>query len=373
MDFNYEFGKLPNNSNLLRRINVASRILFKKLQKYDIVQNSNISDYNKRYFGDKISSNKAIIKNLQKYSYILAWSLANIDQPLKKIVFMDYGGGHGMLALLAKALGIGIVIHNDLYEISCIDAKLIGEDLDLAADFYVPGDINDIILFRKNKNININVIANYDVIEHIYDIEDFLNKLTLLSDSFQSAFLASGANELNPFIRRSLQKQHLLFEREDRGPKYGRKPTDETRALIRVRKEIILSVNHNLKEHEVNQLVNFSRGLLIEDIKRAVIEYTNTQVLPPEPNHPTNTCDPLTGNWFEHLMDPFQLKNVLKKNGYKSEVIAGYYGISNNITYNMIKPILNLIIANSGTFGLRLAPFYAIAGFKSNKLNEQTQ
>ena len=51
-----------------------------------------------------------------------------------------YGGGHGMLALLAKASGIGTVIHNDIYKISCKDAQCIGNDLDLAADDDEGGD-----------------------------------------------------------------------------------------------------------------------------------------------------------------------------------------------------------------------------------------
>jgi 2-polyprenyl-3-methyl-5-hydroxy-6-metoxy-1,4-benzoquinol methylase len=363
MKFHYKWAKLPNNKVLINKINKTSSILYKKLAKYDINKNIEISDYNKRYFGSMIMNKYSIIHNLQKYSYLLLYSLPH-DIPLNKIVFMDYGGGHGMLALLAKAAGIGTVIHNDIYEISCKDARLIGNDIDLAADYYIPGNIDDVIHFRNNNNIDIHVIANYDVIEHIYDIEDFLNKLPLLSNTFQRVFLASAANELNPIIKNKLRKQHIYFENNDREYKFGRKPTDETRALIKVRKEIISEINSDLNIKDIEQLAKLTRGLLVNDIKQAVTNFVNNGDLPIKPLHPTNTCDPYTGNWFEHLMDPFQLRNILIKNGYVSTVIPGYYGKSGNIIYNIIKTFLNIIISINKMIGLRISPFYAIWGLK---------
>lgn len=363
MKYQYKWAKLPKNKTLINLINDASAVLHKKLENYDVKRNNDISDYNKRYF-DNVINETSIIYSLQKYSYLLIWALADVNIPLNKIVFMDYGGGHGMLALLAKAAGIGTVIHNDIYEISCKDAQCIGKDLDLAADYYIPGDIDDVINFRNERDININVIANYDVIEHIYDIEDFLNKLKLLSNSFQSVFLASGANELNPRKKKKLRQLHIYFENNDRDIKVGRKPTDVTKALIEVRKEIISEINLDLNLKEVDQLAELTRGMMIDKIKQAVTNYKNTGNLPDKPSHPTNTCDPYTGNWFEHLMDPFHLKNILNKNGYDSEVIPGYYGKSRKLSYNVIKSFLNMMISSNKKMGLRISPFYSIRGFK---------
>lgn len=365
MKFHYKWARLPKNKTLINRINDASAILYEKLEYYDVNKHNDISDYNKRYFGNLISNESSIFNALQKYSYVLIYSFAYINTPLNKIVFMDYGGGHGMLALLAKAAGIGTVIHNDIYEISCKDAQCIGNDLDLAADYYIPGDVDDVINFRNERDININVIANYDVIEHIYDIEYFLNKLKLLSNSFQSVFFASGANELNPRIKKKLRQQHIYFENNDRDFKVGRKPTDETRALIEVRKKIISEINLDLNLKEIDQLSELTRGMMIDKIKQAVTNYINTGNLPNKPLHPTNTCDPHTGNWFEHLMDPFHLKNILNKNGYDSEVIPGYYGKSRKLSYNVVKSFLNMMISSNKKIGLRISPFYSIRGFKN--------
>ena len=360
----YKYAKLPNNKTLINRINDASVILYKKLEDYDVNKNNDISDYNKRYLGNLTSNETAIFHSLQKYSYLLIWVLADVNIPLNKVVFMDYGGAHGMLSLLAKAAGIGTVIHNDIYAVSCKDAQCIGNDLDLVADYYIPGDIDDVINFRNERGININVISNYDVIEHIYDIEDFLNKLKLLSDSYQSVFFASGANELNPRIKKILRQQHIHFENNDREFKIGKKPTDEIRSLKEVRKIIISELNLDLNLEEIDQLVELTRGMLVDKIKQAATNYKNTGNLPDKPLHPTNTCDPYTGNWFEHLMDPFHLKNILNKNGYDSEVIPGYYGISEKLSYNVVKSFLNMMISCNKTIGLRISPFFSIRGFK---------
>ena len=119
-----------------------------------------------------------------------------------------------------------------------------------------------------------------------------------------------------------------------------------------------------MNSNDIEQLAELTRGMLIADIEQAVINFVNNGDLPTKPLHPTNTCDPYTGNWFEHLMDPFKLRNILIKNGYDSTVIPGYYGESKNISYNIIKYILNSIISKHKWLGLKLAPFYAIWGLK---------
>ena len=362
--YNYTFANLPKNRKIVYDICNAAEILYKKLVDYNVHENNKISDYNKRYFGNLIRDEYFIIDSLQKYSYLLIMAISNINLSKDEVVFMDYGGGHGMLALLAKTIGLGTVIHNDIYEVSCKDAKNIGLDLNLQADYYIPGNIDDVIRFRDQKNININMICNYDVIEHIYNIEDFLNKLKLLSYSSQSVFFASGANGLNPRIRKKLMRQHLYFEHNNRDYKFGRKPTDETRALVKVREEIISKLNLDLTHEEIQKLVELTRGMMLDGIQDAAKKYTQTGKLPKKPSHPTNTCDPYTGNWFEHLMDPFHLANILGANGYMTDVIPGYYGKSKKATYNIIKALLNISISTNKYLGLKLAPFYSIMGYK---------
>jgi hypothetical protein len=354
----FNYARLPKNYELIKDINLAASSLYNKLQNVD-VNSLDISNYNKRYFGDKF---KTLDTNLRIYSYILSWSVASTNVPLNEFVFVDYGGGSGMLSLLAKEFGIGTVIYNDIYDVSCKDAKVIGDSICNQADYYVLGDVDHVISFIRKNSISCNAIASYDVIEHIYDIEGFLSKLHLLSDGPLTVFMSSGANNLNPLIRNKLMKQHIEFEHEDREWKYGRKPTDTTKALLKLREKIILKYNNKLTAKEVEKLAKVTRSMIEFDIKKCVDKYLETREFPQEPNHPTNTCDPYTGNWFEHLMDPYHLKSILVENGFKVKIVGGYYGRPNNIIKRSIGTFMNLAIYVLKKQGIRIAPFFSIYG-----------
>lgn len=364
MDFMYKNAYLPNDKRLLMRINSASKRLFDKLESLEVGA-LEISDYNKVYFGERKSN---LTESLQLYSYILAWSIAQTSVPLNKFVFLDYGGGSGMLSLLAKELNIGTVIYNDIYNISCRDAEVIGKSIGNPADYYIQGDIDDVINSLTEKSLSCNAIASHDVIEHIYDIEMFLNKLRTLSNGSLTVCMSTGANILNPLIKNSLMKNQIETEYKDRERKFGYKERDCTKAYFEVRKEIILEylskINKTLPEIEIDRLTRTSRGMIESDIKRCVEKYLKTGQFPQEPNHPTNTCDPYTGNWAEHLMDPYHLKEILSASGFKVKILNGYYGYSNhtNIMRKVIRLSLNFAIYSSRSYGARIAPFITIYG-----------
>ena len=139
MEFMYKYG-LPDNQQLLLDVNSAANRLAVKMKNLDM-EEFDISTLNKWYFGNKLEN---VVSNLKIYSYLLSWSLAKLDISVNKCVFIDYGGGSGMLSLLAKELGVGTVIYNDIYDVCCRDAKIIAESIGNKADYYVQGDIKDL-------------------------------------------------------------------------------------------------------------------------------------------------------------------------------------------------------------------------------------
>ena len=252
MKYTFKFCNLPNDKSTVKLVNDAASRLYNKLNGIDL-ETLDISDYNKRYLRMYL---KCLQSNLQMYSYILVWSITKIDIPLNELVFLDYGGGAGILALLAKECNIGKVVYNDIYDVSARDAEVIGKHIGNRADYYVPGDIDEVIDFLKEKSIQCNVIANYDVIEHIYDIEEFLRKMPLISNSNLRIFFSSGANPYNPIIKRGLVKIHQkseFLDQEQRHPKqlFGRKESDPVNSHLKIRKEIIKSLNPDLSVDEV--------------------------------------------------------------------------------------------------------------------------
>ena len=303
------------------------------------------------------------LSSLQKYSYILSWSTAS-GVSLNKFVFLDYGGGAGILSLLAKELKIGTVIYNDIYPISCKDAKVIGELVGNQADYYVPGDIDTVIDFLRTNAIACNSVVSNNVIEHIYDIEGFLKKLCLLSDTSLNVVMASDGSIFNPLIRKSSTKKQLEAEYKDCQKEWGHKERDCLRAYLKVRQKMILNYSRDLTQEEVDRLARSTRGMIQADIKKSVDEYLKTGEFPREPVHPTNTCDPYTGNWEEHLMNPYHLKTVLSKVGFKARVLSGYYGHPKNVAKRMLANFLNLAIRIFRKQGIRIAPFFMIYGRK---------
>ena len=357
MKFFYNLADLPKERMLLSNIEKAADSLNDKLDNLD-PNMLDISDYNKRYLKKHLSN---IRSSLKKYAYILSWSLADTKVALNKFVFVDHGGGTGILSLLAKELGIGTVIYNDIYDVSCRDAKVTGQATGIESDYYIGGDIDTLINFLQMNSISCNAIASYDVIEHIYDIDEFLRKMSSLSDTALNVVMASGANPHNPLVRRKIVKQHLKAEFENRVKEQGHKERDSSAAYFELRKQIILNYDQSLSNAEAERLTKATRGLIEHEIGKCVEEYRRTGKIFRQPNHPTNTCDPYTGNWAEQLMDINHLKRILLKKGFNVDIKPGYYaGSSRGYFQRSAAPVLNFLIALFKSRGLILSPFYTI-------------
>ena len=378
MDFIFKSKYLLRNQTLLDIIKVVASNLFKKLERLDL-NSLNISDYMANYFGKSISNLKG---TLQRYSLLLALCLKNYRNSLEDFVFIEYGGGSGIFSLLAKEIGIGTVIYNDIYNTSCQDAKEIAESIGNVADEYILGEIQEIVNYCNDKGIYCNAVGSYDVIEHIYNIEVFFKGLMELPQKSLSLVLASGANPYNPIIKRRIKMHHHNCEFIDKQKEYGHKEGYTLEAYAKIRKQIIFKISEGkLNSKELNLLTRLTRGLIEDDIKECVLNYLDSKILPTkkEKRFPSNTCDPITGNWAERLMFPNDLLEFFIQNGYKGQVIAGLYENRKNLTtkkyipkinlniapiYNPISKLANLSINLFSNKGLYLAPYYILYAFK---------
>lgn len=364
MNYIYSHAVLPDDKNLLKEIEAAAGRLNQKLQRLSLNE-LGISKYNQRYLGNYIRDIKG---TLQINCYILAWSLASSQVLLEKLVFVDYGGGCGIMSLLAKELGVGTVIYNDIYDVSCHDARMIGKALQKEAHAYVCGDIDELIGYLRHQDISIDAIASYDVIEHIYDIEGFFRKIRFLSSKALCVVFASSANNCNPVIKRQRIKFHLAVEYSDREKMWGHKERDSLKSYLSLRKDIIASYDASLSPDRIEQLANSTRGLMKNEIERCVLEYQNTGNTSYKPRHPTNTCDPYTGNWAEHLMDIQCIKEIFQSEGFAVKIRNGYYGYSPHLVKRPIKNVLNRLITFCGHKGLVFAPYYLVCAQRDSSM-----
>jgi 2-polyprenyl-3-methyl-5-hydroxy-6-metoxy-1,4-benzoquinol methylase len=349
--------EFPDADKLAPRLDEAARRLNEKLMSLD-VRALDVSEYFRRYLQIHL---KHVLPSLQLYSHILFLATHGIDEESEGY-FVDYGGGPGLLALLAREAGLANVIYNDIYDISCADARTLGVTLNLEADHYVLGDIAELSSYLRGRSIQCRSIASFDVIEHVYDIDSYLRAVAGMSFGPLRVVFASGANTFNPLLRRALMKRQQEAETVDRDPVEGQKLRDTTRAYRRIREEMIREHAPELADDEVRQLGAATRGMIKADIERAVDLFVQTGQSPTEMAHRTNTCDPYTGNWCEHLMDPYALARTLSASGVPATVRLGYWGEYPERWKRTALGIVNVAIRMSGEQGRRLAPYYVIYG-----------
>jgi 2-polyprenyl-3-methyl-5-hydroxy-6-metoxy-1,4-benzoquinol methylase len=358
--FLYSLARLPRYPELQFAINQAAERLYARIAALDI-SSLPISDYNKRYFG---GYQKDLFSVLQRTAYIVCWSVSACRKRRAGIVFVDYGGGSGMISLLAKELGLGTVIYDDIYDVSCRDAQVIGDALGVSADSYVCGDVDRLLEFVEENELTCDVMASFDVLEHIYDVGAFLTALGASRWGPNAICMASAANSRHPLLRKSLMAMHRCYEFQDRPKTFGHKERDSLRAFYEIRREMIMEHAPELSSGEVRELTENTRGMVKSDILRCVDKYLQTKLKPPEPVHPTNTCDPYTGNWQEQLLDLEWLKRTLQKQGFSADIIPGYYGCCSGRLKNAVIFLLNGTISLSGYFSLIMSPYYVLFGVR---------
>ncbi|MBK7523804.1 MAG: hypothetical protein IPI53_06485 [Saprospiraceae bacterium] len=345
-----------NNKQLQKHLNFAASSLYKKLLKLDLTS-LQLSDYNQRYLRSKISK---LESTLSLYSKLLFLSLKNSQFSLKTSVLVDYGGGSGVMSLLAAELGVGTVIYNDIYDVSCKDIEILSNALGLKPDHIVCGDVDDLVSYLQEKSISINVIVSYDVLEHIYDVDSHFKNLGRLSGSVFRIVYASGANIENPFYVRSVTKQQIKAEYETREKIWGHKERDSLLAFFEIRKQIISAYAPDLNPETVDYLAHCTRGLIQADIEKCIEEFRSTGNITYRIDHPTNTCDPYTGNWCEHLMDLEQLKGMVSNSGFSAQIITGRYPAGGSFLLRLVKLLLNVILQIMGRRGMFVAPYYVL-------------
>ncbi|MBM4780057.1 MAG: class I SAM-dependent methyltransferase [Archangiaceae bacterium] len=360
MDVFYEMGKLPPDAAVVDTVRTGTRRLEEKLRGLDVDALA-ISDYNKRYLREKLRSLRG---SLQLNSHLLSWVLYQTGKPAAQTVLLDYGGGSGTLSLLARAIGFGTVVYNDIYEVSGADARTVGQAIGLEADAYVVGDTNDVVAAFKSRGLTCDAVVSYDVIEHVYDIEKFFREIAQLAQRRLTLVLGSGANDANPKIRRDLERQHLVVELKDREPVEGQKDRDTLRSYLSLRRELIgehaKKIGSTGSASILDVLAARTRGMAGEDITRAVEHLKATGELPAAPRHRTNTCDPRNGNWAEHLMTADYLRGLLGREGFEGEIVPGFWPSSTNPAKEAAVLGLNSAISLLGPRGLPLAPFYVV-------------
>ncbi len=336
-------------------IDSAIESLFHKISKVDIPTIA-ISEYNKRYLKEY---QKNFYFFMPLYKQLIQKILNKLSKPISESNFIDYGGGCGILSYLAVELGFKKVIYNDIYEVSVKDTKVIAELINCPIDYFISGDVKDVVDGINAASLQVDVISSFDVLEHIYDLENWFNEINKLSKPFIICFMTT-ANTTNPIINRRLKKIHYQAEYVGSKRTTDWKERDAALPFLEIRKKMISKQQPKINDQELILLAKNTRGLFGADIIESVEKQIRTKEYKQELSHPTNTCDPLTGNWAENSINLKFLKTKIQNKNTTVQYTNGYYSYSNNKFLNLPKYALNFFIKLFGKQSLFLSPNYTL-------------
>ena len=212
-------------------------------------------------------------------------------------------------------------------------------------------------------NLNASGIISHNAIEHIYDMNELFANISRLAKREVFVWLSTGANPLRKKTADILTAHAIRVENETREREPGHKERNALMAYKEIRKEIISELRPELQEEIVLQLANATRGLRKDHIEKYIKNYVDGEPIVLTPSHPTNTCDPLTGNWAERLMDPFELVEDAAKHGLALKVLSGFWSMDGgNAIKNSVKRLSNIAISIGGTSCLFMSPYFVISG-----------
>jgi len=319
-----------------------------KIRKIDY-NHLDISDYNREYI-------QKIIPHINYYFRIYSQAIFTLHckdesqnnpelhpQSLSTLI-VDFGGGHGFLSLFLKSLGYR-VIYCDINPLSVKTISLLKEALGFGPDYVITGSVSELKQFCLENQLKPEALIATDLIEHVYDLQDFFRQLSQINPNIEMIF-TTGSNPENPYKCRQLRRYM----------------TQEEKVYFVKRKEFIrINANH-LTETEINTLAKQSRGKIYSDILKILDSYQKTGNFPIPLDDAFNTCDPETGNWTERILSLKAYKQLASEAGFQAIFIPGFYN-EERIRNSGLKPVfrlLNFCIRKSGKLGFKSAPYILI-------------
>lgn len=311
------------------------------------VEDLAISPYNKVY----LRKHLAYLEYIMMLNGVILQEAFNRKPDVK--VLCDYGGGTGLLGLLAKECFDCRVVYTDIYPEACKDVVTIAHALGHEIDFIVEGDIHTM----TSAEIPVpEVMVSRDVVEHIYDPGNFF-ETTRRAYPDMVQIHNTAANVYNIIKRSYFRKIHHQCEWE--GDPDNLKETDHQEPFYQLRYEWIRKKYHSINDEATKALAMITRGLTFDEMEDFVFLWLDGQRHedPYHDRYPYNTCDPFNGNWAERLLYFDEYQKFGKE--YECRFIGNFYNTNqhNGLT-NLAAQILNLFIRVSGRTGKYIWPSF---------------
>ena len=347
MDTHQNHKFIEPHDELARLINDKANELYQQLNVFD-VNDTAIDDFGKHYFNSHHAGNRSFF-SIQSSADIIYRSVKQTGKDIGSSSFIDYGAGLGTLFLLAGKMGFKKVYFNDYFPQWAGHAKIICDKLDIKIDDFISGDIDAVIEYGISNNISFDIVASRNVVEHIYNLQNFYCKL-YESGLTSICYSTTTANYHNIAMRLKHYWYHKKVEKD-----HYRKQ----------REEYIKELAPGIGPNDLLKLVNTTRGRAFDDFTGAVHLYLNRKKIPAVESLGTNTCDCRTGVWAEHLIRKQNYFDIINKAGFSSTYTAGFWDTHYKYpVVNLCTRLLNSIIKIAGPKGYWLAPFVNVVAIK---------
>jgi 2-polyprenyl-3-methyl-5-hydroxy-6-metoxy-1,4-benzoquinol methylase len=332
--------------SLSRLINEKAGLLYQKL--WDLpLDEMNLPPYPLGYY--KECHHKRKFFSVQTAAELLYRSIKLKGKEVKDLTIMDYGAGVGSLFLLAKMIGCKTVVYNDILDDMTEAARITSQFLNIPIDLFIANDHKGTIKELNEKGISCDIILSRNVIEHIYDLDDFYKEMAK-GQPDAIIYFSTTANFQNPGMLWFHKRVHKRYELK----------------YVPKRKEIIKEKIPAIAEAELAKAALATRGLAMYDLDEALEKYKQNGVLPDPDIHYTNTCDPENGLWGEHIIPVKEYRDIIESKGYKLTVLPAFWDTHyGNFFKNTVGKTMNFFTKILGTKGgLRTTAFIYIVAEK---------
>lgn len=300
-----------------------------------------VSDYNKRYIAHLLP---AMDYYLEIYYRCLTEGIRMAGKAAGEMTLVDYGGGSGFLSLLAAKMGFGQIIYIDLNPHSAETMRVLKGRLGIGPGVILTGNADTLADWCGSHQVRPQLLVATDLIEHVYDLSAFFGDLCRISDGMQMIF-TTASTPYQPLVKRRLHRYM-------RGCESG---TLESPNYYTLRTRFIERQYPSFPEKEVQQWATATRGLVYEDITKAI----ESGRMPVPDKH--NTCDPATGNWTERILPIRRYREILSPYGYTLSVGKGFYNsYRSGRVSSFLAGCINAVIRFSGKAGFFLSPFIVL-------------
>lgn len=240
---------------------------------------------------------------------------------------LDIGCGFGWQAVALSLLGRSHIVANDIRPAM---TSVVAERVDALLTEGAPISIETLtadICDSDLDSASFDAIICNQAIEHVRDLDAMFR---VCFDALKPGARIVLTNDNNALNRKSLAAIRRMWERRDTDWTYieqlkKERPIEnrDIRPYAEMREEIVRRSNPGLADDEVAKVVEATAGLIESPIEGISISHAPGNALPTR--EPLSWCrNPITGEYCEKQLDPYQVAAQMAVHGFSAVVRHGF-------------------------------------------------